>query len=81
MADNMGSHQAARRDPAQRDQKAVDPVCGMQVMRGGQYRSDYQGTTYEFCSLDCKQQFDRDPDRYAMLDQADRAGGDEMRPP
>ena len=48
---------------------AKDLVCGMQVdeqqaaSRG--LTSDYQGQTYYFCSSQCKQQFDGDPQRYA----------------
>ena len=44
---------------------ATDPVCGMQVdpaMAAG--TSEYQGTTYSFCSAGCKRQFDKDPQRY-----------------
>jgi Cu+-exporting ATPase len=41
---------------------AIDPVCGMEVdpaTAAGE--SEYQGTTYYFCSLGCKRQFDKDP--------------------
>lgn len=44
---------------------AKDPVCGMDVdpkQAAGQ--SEYKGQTYYFCSLGCKKQFDRDPERY-----------------
>ena len=42
-----------------------DPVCGMQIdpaTAAGQ--SDYQGTTYSFCSASCKQKFDQNPGLY-----------------
>ena len=78
MPDNMGSQQSTQRGPSQQTRKATDPVCGMQVMPGGSFRSEYEGTTYEFCSQSCKQQFDRDPERYAMRSGGDR---DETRPP
>jgi Cu+-exporting ATPase len=43
---------------------ATDPVCLMEVDTdnppGGQ--SDYQGTSYYFCSPGCKVAFDRDPE-------------------
>lgn len=48
---------------------AKDLVCGMQVneqqatSRG--LTSEHQGQTYYFCSTQCKQQFDREPQRYA----------------
>jgi len=48
---------------------AKDLVCGMQVdeqqatSRG--LTSEHQGQSYYFCSAQCKQQFDREPQRYA----------------
>ncbi len=44
----------------------TDPVCGMQVdhMKAAG-ESDYDGQTYYFCCLFCKQKFDRNPDQYA----------------
>ncbi len=47
---------------------AKDLVCGMQVdeqqaaARG--LSSEYQGQTYYFCSAQCKQQFDQNPEHY-----------------
>ena len=45
--------------------QATDPVCGMQVDPStAAGSSEYQGTTYYFCSMGCKRQFDRDPQRF-----------------
>jgi YHS domain-containing protein len=42
-----------------------DPVCMMQVdERTAKAKSDYKDKTYYFCSLDCKEQFDNNPERY-----------------
>jgi Cu+-exporting ATPase len=42
-----------------------DPVCGMDVTYDtAQARTEYQGQTYYFCSLGCKESFDKDPERY-----------------
>ncbi len=51
----------------------IDPVCGMKVTDFDQARADglmteYQGTTYWFCSADCKEQFERNPQGF--LDKA-----------
>jgi Cu+-exporting ATPase len=47
-----------------------DPVCGMDVTyETAQARSEYDGQTYYFCSLDCKEQFDRNPEAYIMHEQ------------
>ena len=43
----------------------IDPVCGMEVdPKTAAGKSDYQGKTYYFCSDGCKQQFDKEPERY-----------------
>lgn len=44
---------------------AIDPVCGMEVDEATAVgSSEYQGTTYYFCSAGCKRQFDKDPDNF-----------------
>jgi Cu+-exporting ATPase len=48
-----------------------DPVCGMEVTyESAQARSEYNGKTYYFCSLGCKEDFDRDPEKYLTQQQA-----------
>jgi YHS domain-containing protein len=45
----------------------TDPVCGMQLDdQQTAITSQYMNRTYYFCSLGCKQQFDNDPQRYAV---------------
>ena len=47
-------------------QTVIDPVCGMTVDPGhAAGTSVYQGTSHAFCSVSCKQKFDREPARYA----------------
>jgi Cu+-exporting ATPase len=44
---------------------AVDPVCKMTVEPAkAAAQSTYRGQTYYFCAVSCKQQFDREPERY-----------------
>lgn len=44
-----------------------DPVCGMLVKTDeAAGRSEYQGKTYFFCAVACKETFDRNPQRYAV---------------
>jgi Cu(I)/Ag(I) efflux system membrane fusion protein len=44
----------------------TDPVCGMDLDPSqAEYKSDYQGKTYSFCSTKCKQDFDKNPAKYA----------------
>jgi P-type Cu+ transporter len=49
----------------ERNQTAIDPVCGMSVDPDeAQYRSFQKGKTYYFCSAGCKETFDKDPGKY-----------------
>jgi YHS domain-containing protein len=42
-----------------------DPVCGMDVeIARAAASSDYEGKTFYFCSLQCKEDFERQPDAY-----------------
>ena len=44
---------------------ALDPVCGMVADRERSPKQAHEGTTYYFCSIDCRDRFVRDPQRYA----------------
>jgi len=47
------------------DDKAVDPVCGMTVVKAKAAATyEYKGTTYYFCGMGCKDAFVKDPDKY-----------------
>lgn len=53
--------------------EAIDPVCGMKVNKtDAQYTANYEGQgqswqTFYFCSDECKQLFERDPEKYANI--------------
>lgn len=42
----------------------IDPVCGMTVAADRGYGMTHQGMVYRFCSRDCLDKFEADPDRY-----------------
>jgi YHS domain-containing protein len=46
------------------DDLATDPVCGMTVAPGQGYTKAYQGKMLHFCSRDCLDKFEADPQRY-----------------
>jgi YHS domain-containing protein len=51
--------------------KAVDPVCGMTVVKANAKATfDYKGTTYYFCSTGCKDAFAKEPEKYLKAQQA-----------
>ncbi len=42
-----------------------DPVCGMMVEPdSAAAKVEYEGKTYYFCSVDCKEEFEEDPESY-----------------
>lgn len=50
----------------------LDPVCKMEVSPAtAAAQSEHEGQSFYFCSIACKQKFDRSPQRY--LDATDRA--------
>jgi P-type Cu+ transporter len=51
----------------------VDPVCHMDVTyETAQARSEYNGQTYYFCSLGCKETFDKNPEKYITHEELHR---------
>jgi Cu+-exporting ATPase len=45
--------------------KVTDPVCGMQIEPAqAAAQTTYQGQTYHFCSQECKNTFDKAPQKY-----------------
>ncbi len=47
------------------DDKAIDPVCGMTVVKASAAATyEYKGTTYYFCSTGCKEAFAKDPEKF-----------------
>ncbi|MEW6418124.1 MAG: YHS domain-containing protein [Nitrospirota bacterium] len=43
--------------------KIVDPICGMTIEEKDVYgTSSYKSTIYYFCSKECKENFDKDPE-------------------
>lgn len=43
----------------------TDPVCGMEVQSGQGYAKMHEGREYRFCSRQCLDKFELDPQRYA----------------
>ncbi len=43
----------------------ADPVCGMEVNeKSAPAEAVYEGKPYYFCSPDCKDEFEEDPEEY-----------------
>lgn len=47
------------------NKKAKDPVCGMEIkVEDSTLRSAYGGTEYNFCSNNCLEKFEKEPQLY-----------------
>ena len=53
----------------------VDPVCAMRVDAGMGYAKMHRGAPYRFCSRDCLEKFEADPDKYLKSTQASSSMG------
>ncbi len=43
----------------------IDPVCEMEVDPAtAQWKSEYKGKVYYFCSPGCKRSFEKEPEKY-----------------
>ena len=53
---------------AQVDQvESIDPICNMTVnVAESRYHSTYNGTTFHFCCLACKEKFEQSPHSYSL---------------
>ena len=51
---------------------AIDPVCDMEVeIATAQWKTEYKGTTYYFCSPGCKRSFEKEPEKYVTNSEGD----------
>jgi xanthine dehydrogenase accessory factor len=61
-----GSQAISSSTPSGDPAEATDPVCGMTVPATPAGRPlAHDGDTYYFCCAGCRQEFEKDPDRYA----------------
>jgi Cu+-exporting ATPase len=45
--------------------KITDPVCGMSINPNEALaQTNYRGQTYYFCSQECKEKFEKQPEKY-----------------
>jgi len=59
--DRVGGYKMERQPSSVRD-----PVCGMEINpQHAAATTAYQGQTFYFCRVQCQEQFDQSPERYA----------------
>jgi YHS domain-containing protein len=48
---------------------AIDPICKMTVdEKTAKFTTSYKGKTYYFCALGCKKTFEKNPEKYVIVD-------------
>lgn len=64
MAGGHGGHQKA--SSSQKEAQLInDPVCGMPLeTRTAKFYKPYRGGMYYFCSEECQEKFEQDPEKY-----------------
>jgi len=45
-------------------EQVTDLVCGMKIDRDKAVTTSYKAKTYYFCSEECKNKFEKEPERY-----------------
>jgi len=51
-------------------EKVKDPVCGMEIEKEkAAATSEHMGKTYYFCSISCKESFDKEPMKYMEMEE------------
>lgn len=48
-----------------------DPVCGREVSKDSKYHSYYENGMFYFCSAKDKEEFDKQPEKYARMEVVD----------
>ncbi|MGE0559754.1 MAG: YHS domain-containing protein [Burkholderiales bacterium] len=74
----MGGHgkHGKHRDPAP-DGETKDPVCGMSISPGKAGATAVaEGRIYYFCSITCREKFERSPEKYVGSGLRDSSGKD-----
>jgi len=60
----MGLFDGFKKYIATGDEKVKDPVCGMQILKNEDIKSVFNDTTHYFCSVSCKSEFDKNPEKF-----------------
>lgn len=64
MVHGHGGHDDGQGGSGSRGSSTKDPVCGMSVEPGQGYTKNHQGRLLHFCSRNCLDKFEAEPQRY-----------------
>lgn len=70
-----GGHGGHGNHGADNEVKHTDPVCGMEVDMSQGYGKMHEGQLYRFCSRNCLDKFEEDPEKYLKQAVESTGGG------
>ena len=59
--------------------KAIDPVCGMEVDTKSEFHAVHQGQTFYFCSQADRIEFQKHPEKYMLKEPQKEMSGSHTR--
>ncbi|MFX1574095.1 MAG: heavy metal translocating P-type ATPase [Promethearchaeota archaeon] len=62
------TEQQVREEKLLNEEKATDPICGMEVVPSKAIEYKYKGESYYFCSSNCEAEFKNDPEKFKNYD-------------
>jgi len=65
------TEQQLREEKLLLEEKAIDPICGMEVIPSKAIEYKYKGESFYFCNPNCEAEFKRDPEKYKNYDNMD----------
>ncbi|MFX0033516.1 MAG: heavy metal translocating P-type ATPase [Promethearchaeota archaeon] len=65
------TEQQLREEKLLLEEKAIDPICGMEVVPSKAIEYKYKGESFYFCNPNCEAEFKRDPEKYKTYENID----------
>jgi len=65
------TEQQIREEKLLQEEKATDPICGMEVIPSQAIEYKYKGESFYFCNPNCEAEFKRDPEKFKNYENID----------
>jgi len=68
---NPKTKQQIKEEKLLREERVIDPICGMEIIPSQSIEYEYQGEKYYFCNPSCEKEFKRNPEKYKDFEHID----------
>lgn len=68
---NPKTKQQIEEEKLLKEERVIDPICGMEIIPSQSLEYQYQGEKYYFCNPSCEKEFKRDPEKYKDFENID----------